>query len=394
MLNSWLFLVFVLASLVLYWLVIPSRMRPWFLALASFTYFLWFSPESMLFLLALSVLVYGAGAALRNRHWKPLMTASVTVLVGLLLYIKYRVLLCTTLGWVLDTRISSGGFMQIAVPLGISYFTFKMIHYLIDSYRDQIETHTPGEFAAYIFYFPILVSGPIERFQPFLEQLRTAGRFDTSDLTAGLPRIVSGLFKKLVLADTLAAIAVLLQEPDLAGYQYWMASLAYTLQLYFDFAGYSDIAIGVSRLFGITVMENFNWPYLAPNLSHFWKRWHMSLTGWFRDYLFIPLGGSRGTLAATIKNTLIVMAITGLWHGAGWHFVFWGLFHGAGLVVMRLYRKFVLPRLPAREWLAVSPVSKAFSIVLTFSYVNIGWIFFACEGNQSMTVLAKMFGIS
>ncbi len=223
--------------------------------------------------------------------------------------------------------------------------------------------------------------------------VRVRRGFDLDDLYAGLPRIVLGLFKKMVLADSLAATAVLLQQPDLTAAQYWLASFAYTFQLYFDFSGYSDMAIGISRLFGYRIMENFNWPYLARNISDFWKRWHMSLTGWFRDYLFIPLGGSRGTMGLIIRNTLIVMAVTGLWHGAGWHFVFWGLYHAGGLITLRLYRRYMLPKLADRGNFLESKLAAALSILITFNFVNIGWVFFACDLSQSIYVLAHMFAI-
>lgn len=407
MLNTWVFMVFVIISWLLYWLVVPVRFRSLFLALVSFGYFAYYYPREMLFLLVLAVVVYIAGVVISKgqsgRKW--MVTGLVVGLVAILGYFKYSGFLAETLNLLLKPLLVSNlSVSGIFVPLGISYFTFKMIHYLVDIGKGKIPRHHLVEFLNYIFFFPILVSGPIERFQPFLEQTGamqgTAGNnvgrrllrgFNIEDLYAGLPRIVSGLFKKIVLADSLAATAVLLQQPDLTAAQYWVASFAYTFQLYFDFSGYSDMAIGIARLFGYRIMENFNWPYLARNVSDFWKRWHMSLTGWFRDYLFIPLGGSRGTLGFVIRNTLIVMAITGLWHGAGWHFVFWGLYHAMGLIILRLYRKYLLPELSRRGHFLESRPAVALSILLTFNFVNIGWIFFACDASQSIYVLTRMF---
>lgn len=458
MLNTWVFMVFVITSWLLYWLVVPVRLRSLFLALAGFGYFAYYYPREMLFLLALAVMVYVAGAVIRKdqpgRKW--LLTGLVVSLIAILGYFKYSAFLAETLNLLLQPlMVSKLSVPEVLVPLGISYFTFKMIHYLVDIGRGSIPRHHLVEFLNYIFFFPILVSGPIERFQPFLRQTATlqgtvgdnlvgvennglneqlpgndrsepdrpvegetgggnhingqSGTlpdredggaahhrwwrgFNIEDVYAGLPRIVSGLFKKVVLADSLAATAVLLQQPDLTAAQYWLASFAYTFQLYFDFSGYSDMAIGIARLFGYRIMENFNWPYLARNVSEFWKRWHMSLTGWFRDYLFIPLGGSRGTLGFIIRNTLIVMAVTGLWHGAGWHFVFWGLYHAVGLIALRLYRKYLLPTLAGRGNFLQSRPALALSILLTFNFVNIGWIFFACDASQSIYVLTRMFG--
>lgn len=457
MLNTWVFMAFVITCWLLYWLVVPVRLRSLFLALASFAYFAYYYPRDMLFLLVLAVMVYTGGVVVSREQpgRKRLLTGMVVILVAILGYFKYSAFLAETLNLLLQPLMASKlSAPEILVPLGISYFTFKMIHYLVDIGRGNIPRHRLVDFVNYIFFFPILVSGPIERFQPFLTQTDalqgTAGDyrridetnngfekeppgnyqgssermaedatapgnpqneqssdhpdrrgngavqhrwrgFNAEDVYAGLPRIVSGLFKKVVLADSLAATAVLLQQPDLTAGQYWLASFAFTLQLYFDFSGYSDLAIGIARLFGYRIMENFNWPYLARNVSDFWKRWHMSLTGWFRDYIFIPLGGSRGTLALTIRNTLIVMAITGLWHGAGWHFVLWGLYHALGLIALRLYRRYLLPALSQRGSFLESRTVNVLSILLTFNFVNIGWIFFACDTGQSIYVLTRMF---
>ncbi|NLW43580.1 MAG: MBOAT family protein [Syntrophomonadaceae bacterium] len=451
MLNTWIFMAFVITCWLLYWLVVPVRLRPLFLALASFAYFAYYYPRDMLFLLALAVMVYVAGVAVSREPpgRKRLLAGMVVILAAILGYFKYSAFMAEILNLLLQPLTASRlSVPEILVPLGISYFTFKMIHYLVDIGKGNIPRHHLVDFLNYIFFFPILVSGPIERFQPFLTQtgaLRGSGGdnqgivqtekkglqnepagnyrsapervpesasapgnhnqpssglfqllrrrgFNADDVYAGLPRIISGLFKKVVLADSLAATAMLLQQPDLTAGQYWLASFAFTFQLYFDFSGYSDLAIGIARLFGYRIMENFNWPYLARNVSDFWKRWHMSLTGWFRDYIFIPLGGSRGTLGVTIRNTLIVMAVTGLWHGAGWHFVLWGLYHALGLIALRLYRRYLLPGLSQRVSFLESKPANVLSILLTFNFVNIGWIFFACDTGQSIYVLTRMFG--
>lgn len=383
---------FVLITVVAYWLLVPRKARPLFLALVSFGYIFLYQPEGMLFLALLSVLIY-FGTRVLTCLARPfgLFLLLVVFLVGVLGYFKYSAFLVENLNYIL-------GFLgqerfrvpQVVAPLGVSYFTFKMLHYVIDAYRGKLAPHAAGDFLAYIFFYPILVSGPIERFQPFYAQLINNVKWDY--FYEGLPRILIGLFKKIVLADSLALTAALLHQQDLSAWQYWLASFSYTLQLYFDFSGYSDMAIGIARLFGIKVMENFNWPYLAKDPSDFWKRWHMSLTGWFRDYVFIPLGGSRGSLSTTIRNTLIVMAITGLWHGAQWHFVFWGMYHALGLIAVRLYRRFLLPGL--LRWVPGldSKLSYGLSVLLTFNFVNIGWIFFACDARQSLYVLSRMFG--
>ncbi|MGE5405719.1 MAG: MBOAT family O-acyltransferase [Candidatus Saccharibacteria bacterium] len=397
MLSTWTFLLFVIASLALYWLLVPTKARSVYLAIISFAYFYGLFPDQrqgLLFILVLAVLVYISGMIIRKHQDKTraVMISGIVVLVGILAYFKYAAFLADTLNIALIPLLKYKLTVpKVFIPIGISYFIFKMIHYVVDSFKGKIEEHSPADFLNYIFFFPILISGPIERFQPFLANLKAGDRFSMENIYAGLPRIASGLFKKVVLADTLGATAAMMQQPNLTAEQYWLASFAYTLQLYFDFAGYSDMAIGISRLFGFTIMENFDWPYLAQNVSDFWKRWHRSLTGWFRDYLFIPIGGSRGGLGLVIRNTLIVMAVTGLWHGAGWHFVFWGLYHAVGLIALRLYRKFLLPSFKCRTSFFDSKLSAVISTLITFNFVNIGWIFFACDANQSIYVLTHMF---
>lgn len=394
MLNTWVFMLFVIATFTLYWVLVPPRGRAWFLALVSMVYFYAYYPRETLFLLFLSLLVYGIGRAmvsLQDRQ-RFLMTLAVVMLVGGLAYFKYAAFLLGMFNVVLKPLINQPlAIPRIFIPIGISYFTFKMIHYIVDTAKGTIPRHKLGDFLSYIFFYPILVSGPIERFQPFFKQLNSNFNFQLEYLNEGLPRILVGLFKKFVLADTLALTAVLLQQPDLSAGQYWLASFAYTFQLFFDFSGYTDMAIGISRLFGLKIIENFDQPYLAADISTFWKKWHMSLTGWFRDYLFIPLGGSRGSLGFIIRNTFIVMAITGLWHGAGWHFVVWGLYHAGGLTILRLYRKYLLPGLKAKSVFFTSWPSQVVGTILTFNFVNIGWILFACNFQQSIYVIKHLF---
>ncbi|MGE5423187.1 MAG: hypothetical protein ACM3QW_07975, partial [Ignavibacteriales bacterium] len=251
MLNTWIFMVFVIASMTLYWLLVPVKLRSLFLAVISFGYCYFYYPKEILFLLALAVIVYLVGRMLVKGEGRrrTLMVSSVVLLIGVLVYFKYAAFLTETLNILLTPLLHSTlSIPTIFIPIGISYFTFKMIHYIIELNRGHIDDHNVADFLCYILFFPILISGPIERFQPFLAQLQAGEKLQIENINAGLPRIASGLFKKLVLADSLGIIAVLMQQPDLASWQYWVASFAYTLQLYFDFSGYSDMAIGISRL--------------------------------------------------------------------------------------------------------------------------------------------------
>jgi len=196
-------------------------------------------------------------------------------------------------------------------------------------------------------------------------------------------------FKKLVIADTAAIYATNLHSAGLGSNAYWIAAYAYTIQIYFDFSGYSDIAIGSARLFGYKIMENFNNPYFKRNISLFWKNWHISLTSWFTEYVFKPLGGSRVSFGRIILNTLVVMALTGLWHGAALHFIVWGLYHGVGLIILRIYNKTIGNKFPV-GWRESRTLTVA-SILLTFHFVVIGWVFFAADFSQSIYVIRKMF---
>lgn len=395
MIISWVFVAFVAVTFVLYWWVAPARWRSWLLPAAGFLFFGWYYPREMLFLLALTVLVYVLGKAIRRSPagGRSVAAIGVLLLIADLLFFKYAKLLAATLNSFLPAGLRLPvRSLATFTPLGISYFTFKMIHYLVDLRKGTIPAHRFVDFLNYIFFFPILTAGPIERFQPFLAQSSNPPSFDSSFVARGLPRILLGTFKKVALAGLLGIAAGYLQKQGYGAGMYWVASLAYTLQIYFDFSGYSDIAVGVSLLFGYEVMENFSLPYLAHNLSQFWKRWHISLTRWFTDYIFIPLGGSRVPFAQILLNTLVVMLVTGLWHGAAWHFVVWGLFHAGGLIIWRLFRHFVVPHLEARFAISRWRLGAVLSTCLTFLFVDIGWIFFACSWTQAQYVLTVMFG--
>lgn len=274
---------------------------------------------------------------------------------------------------------------NIAVPVGISFFTFKLLHYLINCYRKENPPGTFRHFLLYMAFFPIFTAGPIERWPHFAAQNPT---FAGNHLYTGSVRILTGLFKKKVLADNLIIFASVLQGQEAGGWGYWLAAYAYAFQLYFDFSGYSDIAIGSARLFGYDIAENFNWPYLQRNISLFWKNWHMTLTGWFTQYIFIPLGGSRVSFLRTIFNTMVVMAVTGIWHGAAWHFMLWGLYHGLGLAIWRIYGRYAGGK-PGHRW-ADALWLRGLSTIVTFHFVVLGWVFFATDFHQSLYVVSRM----
>ena len=330
-LNSLSYALFVVLVFITYWFLVPASLRPFVLLAASFSLLLYLFPAHTLLILIVSSAVYLAGQYLsagKTAGRSAVFTLSVLGVLGILAYYKYLPLIIQTNN--LINKWTGQPFLleipEAAIPIGISFFTFRFIHYLVEVKRGNIASRGYLKFLLYTFFFPIVTAGPIERYDRFEGQREKIRGFRWENVAAGLPRIILGLFKKIVLADSIAFLAIGLSKPDLNDMAYLVAVYSYAFKIYFDFSGYSDIAIGTARLFGYQVMENFNAPYLQRNISLFWKCWHMSLTGWFREYLFIPLGGSRGTLGRTIFNTVIVMAATGLWHGAAWHL------HGLGPV--------------------------------------------------------------
>ena len=275
------------------------------------------------------------------------------------------------------------------LPLGISFFTFEFIHYAVDRYRGTAERGRIGDYLAFILFFPTMVAGPIKRFQDFEPKLINPSLAWAEDWEVGLTRILVGLAKKFAIADLLTAYTDHLNMTDIALANrailpFWL--LAYGAKIYFDFSAYSDIAIGSARLFGIKVPENFDWPYIRTNIADFWAHWHMSLTKWLTDYLFIPLGGSRRAPSRVYMNVLVTMGISGLWHGAGLNFIVWGLWHGMLLVGLRVWRSI---RGPVEH---PSKLAQAGSWALTFVTVQIGWAFFCMDLPTAIFFFRRMFG--
>ena len=276
------------------------------------------------------------------------------------------------------------------LPLGISFFTFEFIHYAVDRYRGTTPAGTFSEYMAFILFFPTMVAGPIKRYQTFLPSLREPSLVWAADWRIGMTRILVGLAKKFAIADLMTAFTNHLNRADIAQAQQWVLPiwlLAYGIKIYFDFSGYSDIAIGSARLFGMKVPENFDWPYARTNIAEFWKHWHISLYRWLLDYVFIPLGGSRCKPPRVLVNLLLTMFLSGLWHGAGLNFIVWGLWHGMLLAVHRTWSKWRGER--------QSPPSVAGSILawaITFVTVNLGWAFFCMDLSTATFFLKRLFG--
>ncbi len=395
------FLAFVLTAVVVQY-VIPRRYRYLWMLLISWAFYWIAGGWYLILLIAVSVWTYlmgrligGSGISGKGKKWG--LFAAVSVLLLLLGYFKYT-------GMLWDTALRFGAFLglsaesrvlHIVLPLGLSFYLFQAIGYLIDCYRGKVEPERNFcILALFIGSFCQIVSGPIERAGNMLRQYREPERFDPERLRDALLLILWGYFQKIVIADRLSVIvnSVYGDPGRYAGTIVFLATVCYTMEIYCDFAGYSNIAIGIADLMGIRLMKNFDSPYLSLSVGEFWRRWHISLSSWFRDYLYIPLGGNRRGTARKMINVLIVFALSGLWHGSSWTFMLWGLYHGmlqvAGML-LKPVRDRVVTSLRIRREVWSHLFLKG---IATFLFVNIGWILFRAESlSQSVTIFLSMW---
>jgi len=394
--NSYVFLLVFLPVVVAGWWLIPSKsMRLTFLTLASYVFYGWWDYRFVPLMILSTTADYIAGRQIAladtregKKRW---LIGLLAFNLGILGFFKYYDFFLTSLNG-LGATLGFGTelpLLHVVLPVGISFYTFNSMSYTIDIYRGRLApTRSILEFSAFVAMFPHLVAGPIVRYADMDDQFANLPpRPEASLWSEGIWLLVLGMAKKVLVADTIAAgiVAPLWGRPESLNFiEAWSAALGYTAQIYFDFSAYSDMAVGLALMIGLRFPQNFNSPYQSENISAFWRRWHMSLSFWLRDYLFIPLGGSRGTKAQTARNLLITMFLGGLWHGAAWTFVFWGLYHGlllAGHAVLR-----------ERGWV---PRSRAVSIAITFIAVVVGWVFFrAVSFGEAIDMLAAMAGLS
>lgn len=380
--NSYTYLAFLTLCVVLYWTA-PERWRLTLLILFGSLFYLDYSPIYFLLILGLACTVFAAGRHRLTGRSDHAIGACVLLVLLVFILFKYEHLFIATIFG--GTRAE--GALGLIMPLGISFFIFEFIHYLTDIARGKIRIHPPGEFFAFTLFFPTMISGPIKRFQPFVQSLSSL-RFRPDLFWQGTLLIIAGFFQKYVLADPLIQFTANLAHPEVIpttlGAQGGL--FAYSLRLYWDFAGLSNVAIGSALLFGITVPQNFHLPYLSRDIQDFWRRWHMSLSSWVRDYIYITLGGNRRGKVMTLLNLTLAMTIVGLWHGAGWNFAVWGLYHGIGLSLHRLWYAYG-PRWHGFVWSVIGWIS-------TFLFVTIGWAFFVTQTfSDSLLLLSKAFPI-
>lgn len=368
--SSLVFLFYFLPAVLLAYYLSPRNARNFVLLIFSLLFYAW-SGTGLTLLLITSVTINFVIAKQINKqkHPKNWLVTGIIFNILLLVFFKYT-------GFLIDNVLGlfqeqNSGWFKVALPLGISFYTFHQISMLRDIYRDpQLPKVSYPRTLLYVVFFPQLVAGPIVRYKDIVYQL--IERKETIQQVAlGIKRFIVGLFKKVIIANTLAVIADSIMDVNqatLTTSATWLGILAYTLQIYFDFSGYSDMAIGLSRMFGIRLLENFEFPYIATSIKDFWRRWHISLSTWFRDYVYIPMGGNRVSKTRVYINLFIVFVLTGFWHGASWSFIFWGVFHGVFLIIERLGFDRILESVP---------------LIIRWAYtmfiVMIGWVFFRIE---------------
>ncbi|HKW81485.1 MAG TPA: MBOAT family protein [Casimicrobiaceae bacterium] len=372
--------------------VLPKRVRNIWLLAASLVFYGWGEPKFLVVMLASIacnfLLALRIARLADRRRARPVLIAAVAVNVGLLVIFKYTDFIVRSLdAGLVALSVPPLPVPAIALPIGISFFTFHALSYVIDVYRgDARALRNPFDMGLYISLFSQLIAGPIIRYHDIAAQLRE--RDVTRELFArGVQRFIVGLGKKVLIANTVAVSADLIftiPGDQLTMGLAWLGVLCYALQIYFDFSGYSDMAIGLGLMFGFRFLENFNYPYISQSVTEFWRRWHISLSNWFRDYLYIPLGGNRVAPWRVYLNLLIVFFLCGLWHGASWTFVVWGLFHGAFLVIERIGLK---------RWMAAWPQALRHAYLLLV--VMVSWVLFRADSlSAAGHFLAAMAGLS
>jgi alginate O-acetyltransferase complex protein AlgI len=404
--NSIQYLLFLPIVVLLYWCV-PKKARALALLIASYYFYMSWMAAYGLLLGGLTLWNFAFGwliARPNAAHKRLLFIAAITGNLACLFLYKYTNFLIEsfwgTMHWsagLLNQSVANGTapLLPIILPLGISFFVFEFIHYLVDVYKGTEAIKNPVRFALFAAFFPSQIAGPIKRFQDFDQQVVEPKPFDAGLFKAGLLLIVEGMFKKVVLGDNLATLVSpgFAHAATMSTIDTWLCVGAFTLQIYYDFSGYTDIGRGSAMLLGYSLPENFNMPYIAKNLSDFWHRWHISLSTWLRDYLYIPMGGSKAGKSKQARNLVFTMLLGGLWHGASWHYVIWGAFHGLGLVATHTWQKFA-DKVPTLAKMRNTIHWDLSGRVFTLFLVMIGWVVFRADNvGQAMGVYSGMFSL-
>ena len=384
--SSTIFLCIFLPLVLLGYYICPKKGRNLFLLIASLVFYAWGEPKYV-FLMIFSIIAnYVFGLLMEkyrqsSRRLKLMLVLSVVIDVGLLCVFKYTDFIISNINAAFGANFD---LLKLALPIGISFYTFQAMSYTIDVYRGDVKVQRNIiDFGMYITMFPQLIAGPIVRYADVEKQLRDR-HVTAQDFSEGAMRFVVGLGKKVLLANQIGALwsEIYALGGSSSALMAWLGAIAFTFQIYFDFSGYSDMAIGLGRMFGFKFPENFRYPYQSVSITDFWRRWHITLSTWFREYLYIPLGGNRRGFARQALNLLIVWTLTGFWHGAGWNFILWGLYYFAILFIEKLFLLKVLDRAP-----------KILRHIYSLLLIVLGWVIFACDDIAVLLpFIGSMFG--
>ncbi len=372
------FLFFFLPLLFLIYFIVPKKLKNMVLLIFSLLFYYIGEKWYVILLLSSCLVNFLVGRKLSSKQKKSYLILGLVFNVGLLFYYKYTNFFIDNFNQILNFNFST---LQVVLPLGISFFTFQNISYLIDVYRnDTKEEKNLFAYFTYISLFPQLVAGPIVRYKDIRKELESR-KESTNKFASGITRFTVGLGKKVLIADTLYYTYTAIMASNMSMMSYWVVALCFTFQIYYDFSGYSDMAIGLGSMFGFTFKENFNYPLISSSITEFWRRWHMSLSSFFRDYIYIPLGGNRCSILKNIRNILIVWILTGFWHGADWNFILWGFYFFCFLIL----EKFVL-----KKYLK----NNIFSYLYTFLIVIFSFVIFSISDMKELVSFFQgMFGI-
>ena len=403
--NSIEFAIFLPIVFLLYWFVFNRnlKLQNLFIVVVSYVFYGWWDWRFLFLIAFTSFCSWGSGLLIEKNRENPKKAKAVSVLnivINLLILgvFKYYDFFVTSFADLFLGGKTDGLLLKIILPVGISFYTFQALSYSIDVYRGKLEpTRDIVQFFAFVSFFPQLVAGPIERATNLLPQFGKPRRFDYDTAVDGLRQILWGLFKKMVVADGCAIYVdqVFSAYTEHTGSTLLLAAVLFTFQIYGDFSGYSDIAIGTAKLFGIKLMRNFNVPYFSRDIAEFWRRWHISLTTWFRDYVYIPLGGSRVSKAKVIRNTFVIFLLSGFWHGANWTFIIWGAYHALLFLPLILTGKNRKYTNQVAEGRILPTLKEAGQMLLTFFLAVIGWIVFRASNiTEAWQYFCGLFGKS
>ncbi len=376
------FLYYFLPTVLILYFIVPKKYKNLLLLISSLLFYFYGEPKYIILMVIEIVLAYFEARLIEKYKSKEIFIFSIFIHVLLLCIFKYTNFLITNINGIFNTNIS---LLNIVLPIGISFYTFQIISYLVDVYKEKVKAQKNFiSLATYVSLFPQLIAGPIVRYETINDELDNRKQ-TFNDFSSGISRFIIGLSKKVLIANILGELCnIFILSNEKTVLFYWIYGISYSLQIYFDFSAYSDMAIGLGRMFGFHFMENFDYPYISKSITEFWRRWHISLSSWFKDYVYIPLGGSREGTFKLIRNILIVWLLTGLWHGSEWTFVIWGMFIGILLVIEKLLLNKYIEKLPS----IVRRIYTLFIIMISFI------IFSGSNINESFNNIVGLFNFS